>query len=59
MGINVLQTGMLFLVAAIAMRMCSKDDADQVAVWWKIIVVSIAGVGIGAMFFGTLMEIWL
>ena len=56
---KIFQTGMLLMVVALIMRKYSKDDADQVEMWWKLTVVSTFAAGTGAMFVSALMMIWL
>ena len=53
------QTGMLLLAICLVLRKCSNDDVYQVDKWWLYTIMAIFAGGIGLVFVGALMMIWL
>jgi hypothetical protein len=58
METQVFETGLLLMVAAVVMRLCSEDDVAKVAAWWKYTVYSTFGVAAAMIFLSALMMIW-
>ncbi len=53
------QTGMLLLAICFVLRKCSNDDVSKVDKWWLYTIMAIFAGGLGLMFVGALMMIWL